>query len=411
MQRKERLHILILRNNLRTKDNQALNAALNAAKRAKTQHLLAIFSTEILEGSFLSHETASVLRKEVTFGAVLDLRASLEKLNISLYITDSFEHTLQSLAKEFSLILYISQEVGTQERALEQQLCRYEHRLFFEQTMIEPFVFDYTKSFSHFRNRVIATKIKAPEPEPKPLQNNTRAYDIAQPNITKYENLEAPFTQKSAAARVVFYLKNHLYDYEKSRWFIDGEDISTHFSPYLSLGIISPKSLHKSLREAEANYGASSSSAFIFMELLWRDFFHHVMRQSHNQLFLSSGFGDVAVQASKNQEFLERFYTAQTDEPLINAGIKELRLSGWLSNRMRQLLANYFCRVLGLDFRYGAAFFQTYLIDYNPAANWGNWAYQAGVGNDKRGNVFDIAAQSARYGGAAYIEKWRKKEL
>jgi deoxyribodipyrimidine photo-lyase len=69
-----------------------------------------------------------------------------------------------------------------------------------------------------------------------------------------------------------------------------------------------------------------------------------------------------------------------------------------MSNRGRQIVASYLCYDLKLDWRYGAAYFEQQLIDYDVCSNWGNWAYIAGVGNDPRGNrYFDTNKQASQY--------------
>ena len=76
----------------------------------------------------------------------------------------------------------------------------------------------------------------------------------------------------------------------------------------------------------------------------------------------------------------------------------ELKLTGFMSNRGRQNVASYFCNELNIDWRFGAAYFEQQLIDYDVCSNWGNWAYLAGVGNDPRQNrVFNIEKQAADY--------------
>ncbi|WP_370576763.1 FAD-binding domain-containing protein [Pedobacter sp. N36a] len=87
-----------------------------------------------------------------------------------------------------------------------------------------------------------------------------------------------------------------------------------------------------------------------------------------------------------------------TGVPFIDANMIELKLTGFMSNRGRQNVASYFCNDLCLDWRYGAAYFEQQLIDYDVCNNWGNWAYLAGVGNDPRTNrYFNIDKQSATY--------------
>jgi len=106
---------------------------------------------------------------------------------------------------------------------------------------------------------------------------------------------------------------------------------------------------------------------------------------------------------------LDRWINGKTGVDFVDANMNELRLTGFMSNRGRQNVASYLCNDLQLDWRYGAAYFEQELIDYDVASNWGNWAYLAGVGNDPRGNrYFDIAKQARQYdAGGEYRRLWR----
>jgi len=68
----------------------------------------------------------------------------------------------------------------------------------------------------------------------------------------------------------------------------------------------------------------------------------------------------------------------------------ELQKTGWMSNRGRQNVASYFAKDLLLDWRIGAAYFESQLIDYDVHSNYGNWMYVAGVGNDPRDRKFNV---------------------
>ena len=82
----------------------------------------------------------------------------------------------------------------------------------------------------------------------------------------------------------------------------------------------------------------------------------------------------------------------------MNAAMLELKSTGWMSNRMRQIVASYFIYDLDQDWRVGAAYFESQLIDYDVSSNWGNWAYIAGVGNDPRaGRQFNLEKQEEQY--------------
>lgn len=78
-----------------------------------------------------------------------------------------------------------------------------------------------------------------------------------------------------------------------------------------------------------------------------------------------------------------------------------------MSNRGRQNVASVLANDLRIDWRKGAAHFETKLVDYDPASNYGNWAYIAGVGNDSRNRSFDVGWQAERYDpDATYVKYW-----
>ena len=86
----------------------------------------------------------------------------------------------------------------------------------------------------------------------------------------------------------------------------------------------------------------------------------------------------------------------------------QLNATGYMSNRGRQIVASCLVNELALDWRYGAAYFQQQLLDYDVASNWGNWQYIAGVGADPRGGrFFNIHKQTQLYDAkGVFIQKW-----
>ena len=93
--------------------------------------------------------------------------------------------------------------------------------------------------------------------------------------------------------------------------------------------------------------------------------------------------------------------------------MRELKATGFMSNRGRQNVASYLCNDLKLDWRHGAAYFEQQLTDYDVCSNWCNWAYVAGVGNDPRPNrYFNIQKQSEQYDGdRRFRNLWRTPSL
>jgi deoxyribodipyrimidine photo-lyase len=89
--------------------------------------------------------------------------------------------------------------------------------------------------------------------------------------------------------------------------------------------------------------------------------------------------------------------------------MKQLNVTGFMSNRGRQLAASCLVHELGLDWRYGAAYFEQQLIDFDVASNYANWQYLAGVGADPRGHrKFDLSKQTLQYDPEqTFIQYWQ----
>jgi deoxyribodipyrimidine photo-lyase len=98
-----------------------------------------------------------------------------------------------------------------------------------------------------------------------------------------------------------------------------------------------------------------------------------------------------------SKEALQSWIRGETDNDFVNANMRELLHTGWMSNRGRQNVASYWAKTLGQDWRAGAAWFESMLLDYDVHSNWGNWMYNSGVGNDPRDRKFNPSLQAERY--------------
>lgn len=198
--------------------------------------------------------------------------------------------------------------------------------------------------------------------------------------------------------------------YKQTRNALDGWAQSTKFSPWLALGCISPRQVMVALRQYENEKGANDSTYWIFFELLWREYFFWYARRHRNKLFVKNGLnGEPAYQAKDDPIALKRWQQGQTDFPLVNACMKQLNQTGYMSNRGRQLVASCLVNELQLDWRLGAEYFEQQLIDYDVASNWGNWQYLGGVGADPRGlRRFDQDKQQRQYDPyGEFIKRWQ----
>lgn len=195
--------------------------------------------------------------------------------------------------------------------------------------------------------------------------------------------------------------------YKASRNGLTGTDYSTKFSPWLATGALSPRTVFAALRSHEAEFGASDGSYWIWFELLWRDFFRFCSQRHGARLFSAEGLSKLGVPAHDPEAFL-RWCNGTTGQPFVDAGMRELMATGYLSNRLRQVVASYLVHDLACDWRAGAAWFESRLIDYDVCSNHGNWLYIAGRGADPRqGRRFDPDQQAAAYDrDGAYRTLW-----
>jgi deoxyribodipyrimidine photo-lyase len=185
--------------------------------------------------------------------------------------------------------------------------------------------------------------------------------------------------------------------YKQTRNGLAGVDFSTKLSPWLASGALSPRTVHAALREHEARSGATEDTYWIEFELLWRDYFRFLHLQCGRRLYLAGGLTGLAAPAHDAAAF-RRWCEGRCGEPLIDAGMRELAATGFLSNRLRQNVASWLVNDLGCDYRAGAAWFESQLVDYDPYSNQGNWLYLAGRGTDPRsGRRFDPAKQARDY--------------
>lgn len=198
--------------------------------------------------------------------------------------------------------------------------------------------------------------------------------------------------------------------YKETRDGLLGENYSSKFSPWLAMGCLSPREVYNEVKKYEEKHGADKNTYWLIFELLWRDYFRFMMKKYHNKLFLKSGIKkESPLPVEKpDAEKLQVWTEGKTGQDFVDANMRELKLTGFMGNRGRQVTASYLCHNLNIDWRYGAAYFEEMLIDYDPSSNWGNWAYIAGVGNDPRGvRQFDPKKQADAYdANFAYRDMW-----
>ncbi len=204
--------------------------------------------------------------------------------------------------------------------------------------------------------------------------------------------------------------RDHLREYKETRNGLLGADYSSKFSPWLNLGCLSPRRVFAEVRQYEDERVSNDSTYWLAFELRWRDFFQFQFVKHGSTVFRPSGIRGKEVdwrRDRKGQQWFDRWKRGETGIPFVDANMRELNRTGYMSNRGRQNVASFLANNCRVDWRWGAAYFETQLVDYDVASNYGNWAYNSQVGNDSRDRYFNVVKQARRYDGdAEYVKTW-----
>jgi deoxyribodipyrimidine photo-lyase len=224
--------------------------------------------------------------------------------------------------------------------------------------------------------------------------------------------------ETAALARLeeYFFTTDSLKSYFSTRNGMIGPNYSSKFSPWLAHGCLSARLINAEVERYEREREKSKETYWMRFELTFRDYFKFYCRQHGSSVFKLYGPKGNSAKAkggpekewSQDLALLEQWRTGCTGNPMIDANMRELYCTGFMSNRGRQIVASYLTRDMGVDWRLGAMHFESLLIDHDPCLNWGNWTYSAGVGSDPREDrYFSVSKQTTNYDpGHLFIKHW-----
>ena len=177
-------------------------------------------------------------------------------------------------------------------------------------------------------------------------------------------------------------------------------DATSHLSAALHLGTVSPIVLV----ERVAAIGNGGADRFL-AEVAWRDFYAHRLAQA-----VADGAIDRDPVAWRDDPAaFDAWKAGLTGYPVVDAGMRQLVVEGWLPNRARMIVASFLVKDLLVDWRLGADHFLRHLEDGDVASNGGNWRWVAGVGPGSAPwfRVFDPVAQGQRHDpDGRWIRRW-----
>ena len=408
--------IVWFRSDLRIDDNPALNAALS-----NCDEVLAIY---IFSQSQWEIHNESNIKQEFLFNNLTSLEESLLKLNIPLIAmnTDSYKtlpkDLLNFVIEQKIENIFWNNEFGVNESerdvAVEKnlnennvQISRFDDQVIYQPGFLKTGQGNPFSVFTPFKRKWIENfemdflDIDKPRHAKEP---NLVKSDLSILKFTKTHDAKIdlwPAGEVAAQDRLANFLSSKVKSYSETRNspILDG---TSRISPYLALGILSPKRCileGLKLNNFEFTSGNKGICKWID-EIVWREFYRNIMhsfpRVSKNKPFKPD---TESIQWRHSDKELEAFYTGNTGFPIVDAGIRQMLAEGWMHNRLRMVVAMFFTKNMLHDWRLGEKFFMQNLIDGDFSSNNGGWQWSSSTGTDSAPyfRIFNPITQSQNF--------------
>ena len=411
--------LIWFRNDLRVSDHTGLT---KASKNSKRLFGIYCFDPKLFINNKLGFPKMSAFRASFILESIKELKIELLKKNISLIVKIGEPNkVISEFIEEHNINCIYFQDEWTEEENSEERLLlnnigsNIKLEKYFDQFLYHPsdvdqsFVSDVFTSFRKYCEKNLAVREMV---EPISSFTKDNLIDEEENNLPSLEDLGLnsfevdsrtafPFTGGclSAKDRVNYYLweSKKVNFYKKTRNGLLGKDYSSKFSAWLANGCISPREIYWEIRKYENDIMKNQSTYWMIFELIWRDFFKFISLKYGNRIFKIGGILEKEYTWLHDEHQFQDWINGTTNEPFVNANMIELKSTGWMSNRGRQNVASFLSKELLIDWRWGANYFESMLIDYDVHSNYGNWMYVSGVGNDPRDRKFNIKFQADRY--------------
>jgi deoxyribodipyrimidine photo-lyase len=413
-------NLIWYRNDLRVQDNYSL---FQACKKSENKVIgIYCFDPRNFETTKYGFKKTEKFRAKFLLETVRELKKNLALHNITLLVFhDTPENIIPRVVENFSITSIFTQKEWTQEEIDVNEKVKksvsqvdfietYDQFLFHPDDIPYPNFSKIPEVFTEFRKKCEKeSKVRTCVEINKRPTENLVAADNKVPNLTQlgFDEFEIdkrtafPFfggeTQALKRVENYFFDTENLSKYKKTRNGLIGESYSSKLSAWLANGSISARKIYWEIQSYEQEICKNEDTYWLFFELIWRDYFKYISLKHGNKIFQLDGILGKPYEWKFNKKALNRWINGKTNEPFVNANMIELQRTGFMSNRGRQNVASYWAKEWEQDWRIAAAYFESVLLDYDVHSNYGNWIYNAGVGNDPRDRKFNIKRQAEMY--------------
>jgi deoxyribodipyrimidine photo-lyase len=378
-----RVAVVLFTRDLRVHDNPALAAAVEASET-----VLPLFVLD--DGIGGTRYGTAANRRAFLLQSLADLDASLRRLGGALDVRrgDVVAETVRAARELGATTVFASADVSPyavlRERRLAAELdLRLVNGSFVVPAgEVTPTGNDHYQVFSPYHRAWSQVPPGLPEPTPTAI----RLPPGVEPGPVPTSEVTAPVRggESVGVEQAGSWLGAHLEGYGSGGHDAVAADTTSRLSPYLHFGCVSPRALAVRAQEL-------GGDAFV-RQLCWRDFYAQILfAQPRTQVEDMRPRGDRWLD---DPEALAAWKEGMTGFPLVDAGMRQLRVEGWMHNRARMVAASFLVKDLGIDWREGARHFFDLLLDGDVAQNIGNWQWVAGTGVDTRPNrIYNPTAQ------------------
>lgn len=409
-----------LRRDLRTTDHAALSQAL---QRCQKVYVAFVFDTEIL-----SHLDKKDQRVEFILASLMQLDQNLSELNSKANARLIVRHG--NAAQE--IVLLANQ---LQVNAL---FCSHddEPQSLKRDTIVEHNLKHQGIDFFHFKDHVLLERsevltqsakpysvftpyknawlkvIKETDLQPYPVKELAHRlaavpdpFKNSMPSLahlgfekTALSELKIPIGE-NGANQLLADFESRMNDYSATRNFPSIKGPS-YLGVHLRFGTISIRVL---ARLAWPSVQEKKEGASVWLsELIWRDFYAQILH--HHPHVVERSFKKAYDQiewehGTQAQQLFQAWCNAKTGYPLVDAAMEQLNQTGYMHNRLRMVTASFLVKHLGLDWRWGEAYFAKKLNDFDLASNNGGWQWASSSGCDAQPyfRIFNPVTQSEKF--------------
>jgi len=420
------------RRDLRLNDNAALSEAL-----AVNDEVLAVF---VLDPHLVEAKNQSPARLAFMYAALVNLDIALQSHGARLIIRrgEPLAELTKLMAESESSSLYFNRdytpyarkrdgEVASELRGAGYKVESVKDLVVFEQTELltgadTPYTV-YTPYKRRWLERIQAAPPIASTPDFSHLQVKGGAEIISLPMPQPPAGFENAWWQPASEAAAQHRLKNwlgRLQDfpqppgigtYAKHRN-LPGLDATSHLSPFLRFGLLSPRQCYRgatNARERAPGSTAMEGCESWLGEIIWRDFYYQILWNFPHVAVEPFQKKFARLEWSIDKVHFAAWCEGQTGYPIVDAGMRQLKTQHWMHNRLRMIVASFLTKDLLINWQTGERYFWQMLVDGDQASNNGGWQWAASTGTDAQPyfRIFNPVSQGQKFDpDGTYIKKY-----